>query len=172
MIAAKLIGSGIAEGISGAIGSGMAGLRSFVAGIINPIITGINVVIDGMNLVNPMDDIPRLDYMARGGITSGRLTVLGEQGLERVQGQGIDVLAGMGLYDLPAGLRVTPAAETAAMVGAGYAGAAQTGGGIINQYFDAGVTEAGVWRAARQAAQEALNQTGTSAIIRQLTRRS
>jgi TP901 family phage tail tape measure protein len=111
--AAKSIGSGIGDGISGAIEDGLSGLRNFVAGIINPIITGINTVIDGLNLVNPMSDIPHIGYMAEGGITSKGLVVMGEEGLERVQGRGIDVLAGPGLYNVPAGLKVTPAAETA-----------------------------------------------------------
>lgn len=110
--AAKSIGEGIANGISDAVSGGLKGLRSFVAKIINPIITGINAVIDGLNLVNPGDDIARIAYMAKGGITDGGLTVMGELGLERVTGNGIDVLAGPGLFNVPAGLKVTPAAQT------------------------------------------------------------
>jgi TP901 family phage tail tape measure protein len=162
--AAKLIGSNIADGISGAISSGINGLRTLVAAVINPIITGINMVIDGLNLVNPGEDIGRLNYMAKGGITRGGLTVMGEEGLERVQGRGIDVLAGAGLYDVPAGLRVTPADETAAMFAGSVRGAAAGGGGgdIYNIFVDARGNN-------DPAATEQAGYRGSAAAVRALT---
>lgn len=109
--AAKEIGKSIADGIGGAISDGLDALHGMVAAVINPIIDGINVVIDGMNLLGAgIGHIPR---MAKGGWTIGGLTILGEEGPERVKGRGVDFIAGAGFYNLPSGLKVTPADKTA-----------------------------------------------------------
>ncbi|WP_054534028.1 phage tail tape measure protein [Herpetosiphon geysericola] len=192
---AKEIGSGIANGISDAVSSGLSNLRSFVARIINPIISGINTVIDGLNMVNPGTAIGHIAYMAKGGITRGGLTVMGELGLERVTGNGIDVLAGPGLFDVPAGLKVTPAAQTmrdlltpmqsalqlpssltrmparmGTIQSSMPAAATTTENYTINQYFNATDSQ-GVREAARQGINEGSKQIAGKARIKQQTYR-
>lgn len=94
------------------------GLEQFAASIRAGIdalasLDGMNVTIQASASVSSGD----IAAYASGGMTQAGLATLGEMGLERVQGNGIDVLAGAGLYSLPAGLDVTPASETARILG-------------------------------------------------------
>jgi hypothetical protein len=91
--------SGMWDGMTGA--AKWAANQAIAA--LNGLITGINWVIWGLNLVNPFGDIPEVPYvayLARGGVASG-LAVVGENGPE--------------LVDLPTGSRVHTAGDSRRM---------------------------------------------------------
>jgi TP901 family phage tail tape measure protein len=104
------IGTGIGAAFDGVVGI-MKGIVNSAIDVVNGVIGGLNDVSNALGFGNAIDPIP---HLAKGGMTPDGLVRMGENGLERVQGRGIDVLAGNGLYNVPAGLKVTPADKTAA----------------------------------------------------------
>lgn len=99
------IGQGIADGIT----SGFKAAVNFLIGILNGLISGINLIIRGFNAVNPFGTIPPIPpvpKLARGGfVREGGLAVVGERGREMVS--------------LPAGAQVHSNRDTEAMLGGG-----------------------------------------------------
>lgn len=116
---AKEIGAGLANGIRNALNSGMDGLYGFVKGIINPIIGAINALIDGMNLVNPLENIPRIPFLADGVKNwAGGLAFASEpwKGIEAMRTRGGDfALLPPGISNIPRGAEVFTAEETKGM---------------------------------------------------------
>ena len=116
---AKEIGAGLANGIRNALNSGMDGLYGFVKSIINPIIGAINALIDGMNLVNPLENIPRIPFLADGVKNwAGGLAFASEpwKGIEAMRTRGGEfALLPPGISNIPRGAEVFTAEETKGM---------------------------------------------------------
>lgn len=97
-------------GIAGIIDGALSAVINTFVGIINNVIEATNLLIDGINLVNPMDDIPHIPSIPRYAIGTlsarGGLALVGEQGPE--------------LVSLPAGSRVYSNGDTEKMHGDTY----------------------------------------------------
>lgn len=116
------------ETIKGAVETTWNGIRDFISGIwrsivdgiksnINTIIDGINLLIDGLNAVNPFEDIPHVPHLAQGtDFFQGGLAVVGERGRELVM--------------LPRGSKVLPNRETERVLG----GVESGGNRVVNIY--------------------------------------
>jgi phage-related protein len=102
--------SGAVSGIAGIIDGALSAVINTFVGIINSVIEATNLLIDGINLVNPMDDIPHIPIIPRYAIGTlsarGGMALVGEQGPE--------------LVSLPAGSRVYSNRDTEAMQGDTY----------------------------------------------------
>lgn len=119
--------SGMWNGLTG----GLKNAANGAIWLLNGLIQGVNVIIGGLNAVNPFGSIgyvPYIGYLAKGGISGGGLAMVGERGPE--------------LVNLPTGSTVYPTGQSMGMLDAAARGQ-QGGGGQLGLNFT-GNTDSGV----------------------------